>query len=120
MKDRHAVAIARHVVRRIEEQPPRLARRLLFPQLGWLAATPDPAQARKLGVLKLVEQARDDHLAKLEADDGLAALLVQWTDVVREAAALAEPAPPHRCERCGARLPRRRRVCSRCRLAVPR
>ena len=120
MKEEHATAIARHVILELEKQPPRLVRRLLIPQLRWLAADPDEEQAREAGVLELVDRARDEHLAGVDADDGLAALTVPWEAVVREAAMLAEPAAAHRCARCGARLSRRRRVCARCRQPAPR
>jgi hypothetical protein len=121
MKDSaHATEIARLVLRHIEREPARLVRRLLLPQLRWLAADPDAERARSLGVLTLVEEARDEHLAALAADDGLAALTVTWQEVVLACASLAEPTRTLRCPRCGARLPRRRRVCSRCRLPCPR
>ena len=58
-----------------------------------------------------VERARDEYLASLDADDGLAVLLIPREDVV--AAATARPPVP-RCERCGARLSRKRHRCSRC------
>ena len=62
-----------------------------------------------------VEQARDDYLASLDADDGLAVLLVPADAVVSAAASRREPV---RCERCGARLSRKRQVrCRRCGLA---
>ena len=116
MKDDHATAIARGVLKELEKQPPRLVRRLLIPQLRWLAADPDEEQAREAGVLELVERARDERLAGLGADDGLAALVVPWQDIICEAAALTKPTPGRCCSRCGARLPLRRRQCSRCRL----
>jgi hypothetical protein len=56
-----------------------------------------------------VEQARNEYLASLDADDGLTVLLIPAEAIV------ARPSVP-RCERCGARLPRKRRRCSRCRL----
>jgi hypothetical protein len=93
----HADAIARLAVREVEEQPPRLARRLLKPQIRWAAERRDEAFARELGVLDLVERARDRYLAALDADEGLAALLVPWEDVVDCAAALvAESLRPRR------------------------
>jgi hypothetical protein len=58
-----------------------------------------------------IERARDEYLASLDADDGLAVLLIPREDVV--AAATARPPVP-RCERCGARLSRKRHRCSRC------
>jgi hypothetical protein len=120
VREDHATAIARLVLRELEKQPPRVVRRLLVPQLRWLAADPDEEQAREAGVLAMVEHARDEHLARLDADDGFAALVVPWQEVVEEATALADPGEPVRCPRCAARLPRRRQVCSRCRLPTPR
>ena len=116
----HATEIAKLVLRDIDGQPARLARRLLLPQLRWLAAEPDEQQATACGVRELVERARDEHLASLDADEGLAALRVPWDDVVRAGAMLAERSAPRRCPRCGARLPRRRHVCARCRRPSPR
>jgi hypothetical protein len=58
-----------------------------------------------------VERARDEYLASLDADDGLAVLLIPRDAIV--AAATAKPPVP-RCERCGARLSRKRHRCSRC------
>jgi hypothetical protein len=114
----HADAIAERVLRELRREP-RLARRLLIPQLRWLADDPDEEDAHQWGVLSLVAQARDEHLATLDADDGLAALAVKWEEVVQRAVVLAEPRRQVRCLRCGARLPRRRPVCSRCRLPRP-
>jgi hypothetical protein len=58
-----------------------------------------------------VERARDEYLASLDADDGLAVLLIPRDQIL--AAAEARPPVP-RCERCGARLSRKRHRCSRC------
>jgi len=58
-----------------------------------------------------VEGARDEYLASLDADDGLAVLLIPRNEIL--AAATARP-PVRRCERCGARLSRKRHRCSRC------
>jgi len=58
-----------------------------------------------------VERTRDEYLASLDADDGLAVLLIPRDEIL--AAATAHPAVP-RCERCGARLSRKRHRCSRC------
>jgi hypothetical protein len=55
----HVVAIGRLVEARLHEQ--------------------DPA-----GVVELVERCRDEHLASLDADDGLAALQVPWSEVAAE------------------------------------
>jgi hypothetical protein len=58
-----------------------------------------------------VERARDEYLASLDADEGLAVLLIPG-DVIVTAATARPPVP--RCERCGARLSRKRHRCSRC------
>jgi hypothetical protein len=58
-----------------------------------------------------VERARDEYLASLDADDGLAVLLIPDEAIL--VAAKARPPVP-RCERCGARLSRKRHRCSRC------
>ena len=62
-----------------------------------------------------VETARDEYLASLDADDGLAVLLVP-ASAVQSAAAGRKAAS--RCDRCGARLSRKRHRCSRCGLAI--
>jgi len=54
-----------------------------------------------------VETARNEYLASLDADDGLAVLLIP------DEAIVARP-PVRSCERCGARLSRKRHRCSRC------
>jgi hypothetical protein len=60
-----------------------------------------------------VESARDAYLASLDADEGLAVLLLSPAEVV----AAAESRRTRRsCARCGARLPRKGRRCGRCRL----
>jgi hypothetical protein len=114
----HANAIAERVLRELRQEP-RLARRLLIPQLRWLADDPNQEDAEQWGVLEVVARARDEHLGTLDADEGLAALGVGWEEVVQRAAELAEPRRAVRCPRCGARLPRRRPVCSRCRSPRP-
>jgi len=59
-----------------------------------------------------VERARDEYLASLDADEGLAVLLIP-RDEILAAATARQPVP--RCDRCGARLSRKRRHrCSRC------
>lgn len=116
-KRKHVLAIAELVVRHVEAQP-RPAARLLRSQLRCAAEQHEASVARELGVVELVDAARDGHLASLDADDGLAALCVDWRDVVEEAVRLFDAAPS-RCDRCGARLSRRRRVCGRCRSPVP-
>jgi hypothetical protein len=102
-RQQHVRAIARLVVERVEGRSPRQARRIAHPGL-----------AAALGTRGLIEDARTRHLGTLDADEGLVALCIPWEEVLAETAEqLARPAVS--CERCGARLPRRRRVCSRCR-----
>jgi ribosomal protein L40E len=70
------------------------------------------ALAERLGD---VERARDEYLASLDADDGLAVLLVPAEEI--EAAIATKRVRPV-CRRCGARLARKRHRCSRCGLAA--
>ena len=105
---RHARAIAKLVAERIEGEPRRLARRLADPEL-----------AIALGTRTLIEDARTLHLEALDADAGLTALCISWEEILVETVELLDR-PRVRCARCGARLPRRRRVCSRCHLTAPR
>jgi tRNA(Ile2) C34 agmatinyltransferase TiaS len=58
-----------------------------------------------------VEEARNEYLASLDADDGLAVLQISRDEIL--AAATARVPVPH-CDRCGARLSRKRHRCSRC------
>ena len=104
---RHVRAIAKVVAEQIEGEPRRLARRLA-----------DPGLAVALGTRTLIEDARTLHLATLDADAGLVALCIPWEEILAETVDLLER-PRVRCDRCGARLPRRRRVCSRCHLTAP-
>jgi len=105
---RHARAIAKLVAEQLDGQPRRLARRLA-----------DPGLAVALGTRAVIEDARTLHLATLDMDDGLAVLCLSWEEILAETVELLGR-PRVRCDRCGARLPRRRRVCSRCHLAAPR
>ena len=63
-----------------------------------------------------LEGSRDAYLASLEADDGLAVLLIQ-ADEIRAAAAARLDRVPARCQRCDARLPAKPHRCRRCGLA---
>lgn len=58
-----------------------------------------------------VESARDAYLGSLDADQGLAVLLVP-PEAVIEAVATRRRVPL--CDRCGARLSSKRRRCNRC------
>jgi ribosomal protein L40E len=62
-----------------------------------------------------VAAARDEYLASLDADEGLAVLLVEDRTVIAAAHDRRQPKP--RCRRCGARLSVKRHRCSRCGLA---
>jgi hypothetical protein len=104
---RHVRAIALLVAAQIDGEPRRAARRLA-----------DPGLAVALGTRTLIEDARTLHLASLDADAGLAALCIPWEEILAGTVELLGR-PAVTCDRCGARLPRRRRVCSRCHLAVP-
>jgi hypothetical protein len=103
---RHVRAIAKLVAEQIEGEPRRQARRLA-----------DPGLAVALGTRALIEDARTLHLATLDADAGLAVLCISWEEILAETVALLDR-PRVRCARCGARLPRRPRVCSRCHLTA--
>ena len=104
---RHVRAIAQLVAGQIDGEPRRVARRLA-----------DPGLAVALGTRTLIEDARTLHLASLDADAGLAALCISWEEILAETVELLGRRAVT-CDRCGARLPRRRRVCSRCHLAAP-
>jgi len=110
--------MAEHVVAAIEREAPG-QRKLRRSHLRCTAEQADDELARELGVLELVEAARDEHLAALDADEGLAALCVPWHEVVAKAVGVLDRRPRN-CARCGARLSRRRAVCGRCRSPVPR
>ena len=117
-RERQALAMAQLVVATIEAEGTG-QRKLRRSHLRCAAEQQDEAVARELGVLELVETARNAHLAELDADEGLAALCVPWDDVVAEAVGVLDR-PRSTCPRCGARLSRRRPVCGRCRLPASR
>jgi hypothetical protein len=117
-RERRALALAQIVVAAIEREAPG-QRKLRRSHLRCAAEQQDEAIARELGVIGLVEEARDAHLADLDADEGLAALCVPWQEVVAEAVSALDRRP-RTCPRCGARLSRRRPICGRCRSPVPR
>jgi hypothetical protein len=64
-----------------------------------------------------VEDARDEYLACLDADDGLAVLTIP-AEAIAAAAEARRSRAAARCGRCGARLPAKRRRCSRCGLST--
>ena len=117
---RHLDAICAALERTLAAAPEATARRLLRPQLRWVAQLLDDGGAdelaHRLGVIELVESCRNEHLASLDADEGLAALQIDWTEIVAHASKrMASVRVARRCRRCGARLPARRaRRCGRC------
>src|SRR3954471_18894282 len=115
-KRRHVLAIAAIVARHVAAQPRRGAR-LLSSQLRCAVEQQEPDLELDLAIAELIERARDEHLTSLGPDDGLTVLCIDWEDVVDQAVRLLETGPSH-CTRCGARLPDRRPVCSRCRRPV--
>ena len=123
---RHLDAICVALERRLDAAPQATARRLLRPQFRWVAQQLDDGAsddlAHRLGVVELVEMCRNEHLASLDADDGLAVLQIEWTEiVVRVSQRMHSARAPRRCTRCGARLPERRAPrCNRCGLAQRR
>lgn len=60
-----------------------------------------------------IEQCRDEYLASLDADDGLAVLLIA-PEEIQAAAAARRARAPALCQRCGARLPAKPHRCRRC------
>jgi hypothetical protein len=123
---RHLDAICAALERKLDAAPEATARRLLRPQLRWVAQQLDDGSAddlaHRLGVVELVESCRNEHLASLDADDGLAALQIEWTEVVMHVSErMASAGVARRCARCAARLPERRVPrCNRCGLVQRR
>ena len=117
---RHIHAIAELVVARLDASQPQPSRRLLRPRVRWVAQELDEDVARQLGVIDLVERCRDEHLARLDADQGLAALTVSWPEVVLRAEGILATRRHSRCSRCDARVRKRGHRCGRCGLVAPR
>ena len=118
----HLDAICSVLEARLGAAPATTERRLLRPQLRWVRdrlGEEDAGElAGRLGVRALVEASRDEHLARLDADEGLAVLQIPWEDVVVRACERTGDHPPPRCARCGARLRiDRAQRCNRCGLA---
>jgi ribosomal protein L40E len=116
---RHAEAIAQLLADDLEAGPAQATRRLLRPQVRWVADNPDERLARDLGILDAIERCRDRHLAVLGPDDGLSALGVSWQEIAVLADRLLDRSAATFCWRCGARLGRRAK-CRRCRLSTRR
>lgn len=85
---RHVAVLAQLVAATVETQPPRTARRLRR-ELAAVATDLDPVLARATGAVELIERCRDEHLAALDADDGLLVLGITWEEVVARL-----PGPP--------------------------
>jgi ribosomal protein L40E len=60
-----------------------------------------------------LERARNEHLASLDADEGLLVLGI-GDDEIRAVLEERRTRTPPRCRRCGARLPGNRHRCARC------
>lgn len=86
-RKQHAQAIARFAVSALSAAPARGRGRRQRELAGVVSllgdGLPEEAElaARRVGVLDLIEAARDEHLARLDADDGLQALGVDWAEV---------------------------------------
>lgn len=70
--------------------PPRTARRLQR-ELAAVAFELDAVLAREVGALELVERCRNEHLASLDADEGLLVLGIAWEEVVARVDGFASP-----------------------------
>ena len=116
---RHLDAIYAALEHKLDSAPAATARRLLRPQLRWVAQQLDGDLAVRLGVVELVELCRNEHLASLDADEGLAVLQIEWAEIVVHASErMCSNRHARSCARCGARLRERRaRRCNRCGLA---
>jgi len=105
----HLDEICELIEAKLAAAPATAARRLLRPQLLWVDQQRDTPSgdelAQRAGVIELVESCRDEHLASLDADDGLAVLLLDWRDVVGRACERVRANDPRpRCPRCGERM----------------
>ena len=85
---KHVDAIAELVAEAVGTTPPRTARRLRR-ELAAVAFELDPMLAREVGALELVERCRDEHLASLDADEGLLVLGIPWEEIVTRVASYA-------------------------------
>ncbi len=103
-KGDHVDAMCVLLERRLDAAPPVTARRLLRPQLRWVEQQLGEGEgvelAQRLGVVELVESCRDEYLASLDADEGLAALQVGWEEVVGRACERGADRAERRCARC--------------------
>jgi len=93
----HAYAIARFAADELASAPARGRGRRQRELAGVASLLADGRReeaaltARAVGVVELVEEARNTHLARLGADDGLHALGVDWADVALVVAQMSLP-----------------------------
>jgi hypothetical protein len=110
---RHLAALASLAEAVLEAQQKPRARRLLEVELAWVerranaGCDPLPPRRGALRVRRIIESCRDQHLAALDADDGLSVLGIGWEEVAlalrrrrRERAAVSR----RRCPRCEGRM----------------
>ena len=93
----HAHAIARCAVSMLSAAPARGRGRRQRELAGVAALLADGLRdeaalaARAVGIRDLIEEARDEHLASLDADDGLQAISVDWGEVALLVAQMSLP-----------------------------
>ena len=93
----HAHAIARCAVSMLSAAPARGRGRRQRELAGVAALLADGLRdeaalaARAVGIRDLIEEARDEHLASLDADDGLQAISVDWAEVALLVAQMSLP-----------------------------
>jgi hypothetical protein len=103
-------ALAGIVERTLDAHAVPRARRLLDVELAWVedAASetlPGEVQPRALRIRRVVETCRDQHLASLDADEGLIALGIPWEALaVRRRRRERAVAARRRCPRCESRM----------------
>jgi hypothetical protein len=109
---KHVDALARIVERTLDAHAVPRARRLLDVELAWVehaatASLPGEERPRALRIRRVVETCRDEHLAALDADEGLIALGIPWEEValaVRRRRRERAIAARRRCPRCESRM----------------
>ena len=83
---KHVDALAGIVERTLDAHAVPRARRLLDVELAWIEhaaseSLPGEKRPRALRIRRVVETCRDEHLASLDADEGLVALGIPWEEV---------------------------------------
>jgi hypothetical protein len=107
-REEHVAALHTILLARVGAVEPPAARSLLRSRLRWverelateLLTGSEQALAQRFGILSLVESCRDEHLAALDADDGLLTLGIAWEEVVAGVGRAPRPPTPKRCPRC--------------------